>query len=102
MSRPWCSPVIEHSLSARFHVPRPRIGAFGFSDTNQAVAVRVDLGELFIRAEEFTPGHIAIAVAIHLAEPDRAFCCLLNLALRSRHGHPLGIGVGRRPALADV
>src|SRR5438132_9013526 len=49
-----------------------RIGAFRFFWSNHAVAVGVDALEIFPATKEFAARDHAVAVAIHLAEPERA------------------------------
>src|SRR5262249_32643234 len=39
---------------------------------DEAVAVGVDLVEQLVAAGELAPGHVAVAVLVHLAEPERA------------------------------
>src|SRR5262245_57341435 len=46
-------------------------GPDGFLQADQPVAVRVDLAELFVGAQELPARHVAVAVAVHLVEPRR-------------------------------
>src|SRR5437899_9562653 len=43
----------------------------GLLSADEAVAVGVDAAELLARAEKFAARHVAIAVSVHLAEPER-------------------------------
>src|SRR3954468_18723766 len=45
---------------------------FGFRQADQAVAIGVDLLEQLLAEQEFLAGDVAVAVAVHLAEPERA------------------------------
>lgn len=47
------------------------VGALGLKYVDQTVAIGVDTAKLLTAAEKFFFGYIAIAVAIHLAEPQR-------------------------------
>src|SRR5947209_8334726 len=55
----------------RTHLAVERLG---FLDTDQAVVIRVDAVELLVGAEEFLARHVAVAVEVHLTEPERARC----------------------------
>ena len=44
----------------------------GFLRVDQAVVVGVERLENVARPEEFLPGHVAVVVAVHALEPDRA------------------------------
>src|SRR5262249_18307980 len=48
------------------------VGLFGFFEADVAVAVLVEQLELLGCAEELARRHVAVAVAVHLAEPQRA------------------------------
>src|SRR2546423_935821 len=52
----------------------PQLGVVGFRlrGRNQAIAVRVDPPKLLTGAEELPTRHVAVAVEIHLAEPQRS------------------------------
>src|SRR5438128_2688054 len=59
------------------------IERLGFLHTDQAVVVRVDAVELLVGAEKLPARHVAVAVEVHLAEPERARCdigpvCLIH------------------------
>ena len=50
----------------------PQLVVFlGFLQRNQTVTIRIDLLEFLGRAEKFALRHLAVAVAVHLAEPKR-------------------------------
>src|SRR5262245_50069940 len=60
-------------LSGEFlRLAQAGIGLFGFLEADIAVAVLVQQLELLGRAEELARRHIAVTVAVHLAEPQRA------------------------------
>src|SRR5437868_6540492 len=44
---------------------------FGFVGVDQAIAVAVDAVEVGLGAEELAARNVAVAVAVHLAEPQR-------------------------------
>src|SRR5262249_54018349 len=48
------------------------IGPDRLLGADEAVAVGVDLVEQLVAARELAPGHVAVAVLVHLAEPERA------------------------------
>src|SRR5262249_43178717 len=52
--------------------PQPLVVALGLFQTNQAIPIGVDGSELLVGADELAPRHVAVTVAIHLAEPKRA------------------------------
>src|SRR5262249_31350650 len=60
---------------------RPGLVALGFLDADQAVAVRVDLAEQLFAEQELLARDVAVAVAVHLAEPQRATHRWLRLGL---------------------
>src|SRR5262245_37885816 len=51
--------------------PHPLVVADGLLQADEAVAVGVDLLELLVGAQKLPPRHVAVAVAVHLAEPQR-------------------------------
>ena len=59
--------------------------ALGFVDVDQAVAVGVEATKVLRRAQELAARNVAVAVAVHLAEPQRAACGWLVFR---RHGVP--------------
>src|SRR5262245_40365708 len=64
--RPWAS------SSRSLPLPMPCIESFRLLSADEAVAVRVDGAELPLGAEPFAAGDIAVAVPVHLAEPEGA------------------------------
>src|SRR5947209_3420431 len=62
----------RHSALPRLLLPERGVGAVGFFGADEAIAVCIDLLELRIGAEELAAGYVAIVVAVHLAEPERA------------------------------
>ena len=51
---------------------RSRVVALGFFDADQPVAVGVDRPELLVGADELLARNVAVAVAVHLLEPQRS------------------------------
>ena len=78
--------ILSHLLTCRFFL------------TDQTVAVLVELAELLGVAFEFAPRQVAIAVAIHIAEPTRHGSGRLHVAvlvLPTRLGPSAGGPAGR-------
>src|SRR5262249_7061459 len=72
-------------------------GLLGLLEADQAVAVGVDLPEQLLAADPLAPRHVAVAVAVHLAEPQRPLA-----ALRQRPGRPGEAGDGDHLAAAPA
>src|SRR5262249_29095802 len=51
--------------------PHPGVGLLGLLGADEAVAVGVDLLEVLVGAEELLARDVAVAVAVHLPEPQR-------------------------------
>src|SRR6185437_730874 len=70
----WCDPLAVSRETASGSRPLAQIpvGALRFPDIDQAIAVRVEASKLLAVAEKLGWRHVAIAIAIHLAEPQRA------------------------------
>src|SRR5206468_2840464 len=66
----------ECTLLHRLGLSRFGVGLLGLLQANQAVAVRVEPGKGRVAAEELAAGNVAVAVAVHLAEPDGAGAAL--------------------------
>src|SRR5262245_46677924 len=45
---------------------------FCFREADEAVAIGIDAIELLAGAQEFATRHVAVAITIHLAEPERS------------------------------
>src|SRR5262249_44751737 len=76
--------------------PFPPVVPLRLLDADEPVAVRVDLPELFVGAEELLARHVAVAVAVHLLEPQRPAWPrrppIHHAPARRQHGHaPQGI-----------
>src|SRR5437879_849200 len=50
----------------------PPVRLDGLFEADQTIAVRVDVPEVFLGAEPLAAGDVAVAVDVHLAEPERA------------------------------
>src|SRR5262245_8573569 len=69
------------SSAVRLTLAEEGIGLLGFLQTNQAVAVEVDLAEQMVTEEELAPRNESIAIAVHLLEPSRPGSRTTRLAL---------------------
>src|SRR5262249_15326345 len=82
----------------------PGVGLLRLLGADEAVAVGVDLLEVLHAAQPLAARHVAVAVAVHLAEPHRPaprVARLLRLVAPRLHREPPAAGTagrGRRPA----
>src|SRR5438128_5195122 len=64
------APQFTRRSARRFEsLPKPRIRCLRFLHIDQAIAVGIDAFEILRAAQELARGDIAIAIAIHLANP---------------------------------
>src|SRR5262249_38205588 len=68
---------ISQSL-LRGRLSQQLVGPLRLLGTDQAVAIRVDAFELLVGAQELATRQVAVAVRVHLAEPERANSLLGN------------------------
>src|SRR5262245_11764289 len=68
-------------------LPQRGVELVGLLAADETVAVGIDLAELRVGAAELAPRHVAVAVAVPLAEPLRPL---------GQFGHPFRLGAARR------
>src|SRR5689334_5096665 len=63
--------MLDYGLPLLFLLPQLRVKADRFLGANEAVTIGVDAVEVGACAQEIAERHVANAVAVHLAEPQR-------------------------------
>src|SRR5438045_5893854 len=71
----------------------PLLGLLRFFRTNQSIAVQIQLAKLIHCSEKLAGRYVAVVVAVHLAEPQRAAHRARRPARRSVAGERRRLGV---------
>src|SRR5579884_1747677 len=69
--RPPLAKSRKRTAASRLAAAHLAVVGLGLLGADQAVAVGVDGAELLVGAEELAARHVAVAVGVHLAEPQR-------------------------------